>query len=111
MESTTSQSAIDRDSLAEVTLSVTEAAQDLFSGGRVTDTLASVVELAVATIEGCDFAGISLIDGDTVANTVHTDPMVLEVDALQHRKHQGPSFDAMFHRLILYADDLDNDLR
>jgi GAF domain-containing protein len=111
VEGVPEQSTIDRDSLAEITLNVSRTTQILFSAGSVTDTLASVVELAVTTIEGCDFAGIFLIDGDVVDTPVYTDPVVVEVDALQHRNSEGPCLDAITHRLIFYANDLGNDLR
>ena len=111
MERAASQSAVDRDSLVEVTLSVTEAAKNLFSGGSVSGTLASIVEMAVTTIESSDFAGIFIINGNAVATSVHTDPMVVEVDALQRRYNEGPCLDAITHRLTFYADDLGRDLR
>jgi GAF domain-containing protein len=102
---------VDRDSLSELALNVTGTAQALFAAGSVTDTLASVVELAVATIDGCDFAGVFLLDGDIVTTPVHTDPFVVEIDALQNQFGQGPCLDAIRHRLIFYADDLSTDLR
>jgi len=103
--------ALDWDALSEIALNFSETARILFSAGSVTDTLASVVDLAVATIEGCDFAGVFLIEGDVVTTPVHTDPIVVAVDALQHQVSEGPCLDAIAHRLIFYADDLDNDLR
>jgi GAF domain-containing protein len=103
--------AVDRDALSEIALNFSETARILFSAGSVTDTLASVVDLAVATIEGCDFAGIFLIEGDVVTTPVHTDPIVVEIDALQHQVSEGPCLDAIAHRLVFYADDLDDDLR
>ena len=69
-----------------------------------------MVELAVATIDGCDFAGLFLIDGDTVSTPAHTDPIVVEIDALQHSTGEGPCLDAIAHRLIYYADDLARDV-
>jgi uncharacterized protein YjbJ (UPF0337 family)/GAF domain-containing protein len=103
--------AVDRDALSEIALNFSETARILFSAGSVTDTLASVVDLAVVTIEGCDFAGIFLIDGDVVTTPVHTDPIVVVADTLQHQTGEGPCLDAIAHRLIFYADDLDDDPR
>ena len=111
MERAPTQSVIDRDSLAEITLSVTEAAKNLFSGISVIDTLVRVVEMAVTTIEGCDFAGIVLINGEAIATSMHTDPIVVELDALQQRYNEGPCLDAVAHRLIFHADNLGRDLR
>jgi putative methionine-R-sulfoxide reductase with GAF domain len=111
LDSTSGKLTIDSDSLSEFTDNLSETASVLFSAGSVTDTLATVVELAVATIEGCDFAGLFLIDGDIASTPVSTNPVVDEVDALQHQAGEGPCLDAIAHRLIFYADDLENDLR
>jgi hypothetical protein len=102
---------IDEDTIFEFTLSFSESARILFSAGGVTETLASVVKVAVATIEGCDFAGLFRIDADVVTTPVHTDPIVFEVDTFQQQTGEGPCLDAITHRLILYAHDLNEDLR
>jgi GAF domain-containing protein len=102
---------IDEDTLSEFALSFSESARILFSAGSVTETLASVVKVAVATIEGCDFAGLFLIDGDVVTTPVHTDPIVSEVDSFQQQTNEGPCLDAIVQRLIFYAHDLNEDLR
>lgn len=101
----------DSDSFSEFALSFSETARILFSAGSVKDTLASVVDLAVETIEGCDYAGLFLLDGDIVSTPVATDPVVVAVDALQHQTMQGPCLDAITLRLTFYADDLDKDMR
>jgi GAF domain-containing protein len=101
----------DRESLTEITHKFSETARILFSAGSVNDTLTSVVELAQATIEGCDFASLFLIQADIVTAPVHTDPIAAEIDALQQQIGEGPCLDAIAHRLIFYADDLRNDLR
>jgi GAF domain-containing protein len=111
MDSTEEATTFDRDSISEVTASFSETAQMLFSAGNVTATLHSVVDLSVSTIEGCDFAGLYLIDGDVVTAPVHTDPMVLNIDVFQRQTREGPCLDAIAHRLIFYADDLKSDLR
>jgi hypothetical protein len=99
------------DSLTEFANSFSETARILFAAGSVTNTLLSVVELAVSTIEGCDFAGLFLIDAGTVTTPVHTDPLVVVVDSLQRQTNEGPCLDAIAQRLIHYADDLDKDQR
>jgi transcriptional regulator with GAF, ATPase, and Fis domain len=99
------------DSFVEFALNFSETARILFTAGSVTQTLSSVVELAVATIEGCDFAGLFLLEGGVVTTPVHTEPIVAEIDALQHRTGEGPCLDAVAYRLIFYAHDLSRDLR
>jgi hypothetical protein len=111
MESTGGPPTVDIDSFSEFAFSFTQTAQTLFAAGGVTATMTSVVELAVATIEGCDYAGLFLIEGGTVTTPVHTDPIVVEIDRIQHTTGEGPCLDAVAHRLIFYADDLGRDLR
>jgi hypothetical protein len=102
---------LDRDSASDLSLNFAETAQILFSAGGVTDTLASVVDLAVATIEGCDYAGLLLVDGAAVTTQAHTDPMVVEIDELQRVASEGPCLDAITHRVVVTADDLVSDPR
>jgi hypothetical protein len=111
MESTGRPTNHDGGSLSEFAFSFAQTARALFTAGNVSATLTSVVELAVATIEGCDYAGIFLIEGDRVTTPVHTDPIVVEIDRAQHTTGEGPCLDAITHRLIFYADDLGRDLR
>ena len=99
------------DPVADLTVNFSETAQILFSAGSVVDTLSSVVDLAVATIEGCDFAGLFLIEDGLVSTPVHTDPIVVEVDALQHLTGEGPCLDAITEQIIFYAEDLSIDER
>ena len=107
----TASSRTHEDLTQELTDRFTEAARVLFSAGAVADTLQRVVELAVETIDGCDFAGIFLLGDGALTTPVHTDPMVIEVDALQRRYEQGPCLDAVADDSILYADDLAGDDR
>jgi len=46
----------------------------LFAVGTVDDILARVLDLAKATVEGCDYAGVVLMDGDTMLTPAHSDP-------------------------------------
>ena len=104
--------AVDPSSLAVLSRNVAESAQILFNAGSVIDTLTSVVDLAVTTIEGCDFAGIVLLDdGGKLSTPVHTHPLVVEADALQELCGEGPGLDAIAQRSVFYAEDLDTDHR
>jgi len=102
---------VDADPTSELAANFAETARILFAAGSVTDTLAQVVELAVATIEGCDFAGLFLLENDVVTSPIHTDPIVNEIDALQHESGEGPCLDAVTQRQIFYADDTADDSR
>ena len=111
MDSTDEHLSIGRDDLFEVTRHVSEIVGALFLPVSVTDTLQLVVNLAKATVEGCDYAGLFLVEGGIVSTLVHTDPVVVEIDALQHLTGEGPCLDAIAHRLVFYVDDLKSDLR
>lgn len=111
MGSVEPSSTVNRDSLSELSRSVSEVGGALFAAGNVTDTLSSVVDSAVTTIEGCDFAGLFVMVRGAVTTPVFTDSIVLEVDAMQHRYGEGPCLDAILHRLIVFVDDLETDRR
>jgi GAF domain-containing protein len=102
---------VDGDPTSELAADLSESVRLLFTAGSVAGTLAQVVELAVATVEGCDFAGLFLLENDVVTSPIRTDPTVDEVDALQHATGEGPCLDAITHRQMFYADDLATDPR
>jgi GAF domain-containing protein len=96
---------------SELTDNISATVKALFSAGNVQETLAQVADLAVSTIEGCDFAGIFLVEGSEVTTPVCTDPVVTEVDALQHSSGEGPCLDAVTQGVAFYAGDLADDAR
>jgi hypothetical protein len=100
-----------RDPFADLTDDFSATARILFSAGGVKDTLAQVVGVAVATIEGCDFAGLFVAEGGAVTTPVRTDPFVDEIDSLQQQTGEGPCLAAIEQGLICYAVDLDSDAR
>jgi transcriptional regulator with GAF, ATPase, and Fis domain len=108
---TSSDPTTDEDPTSELTASLSETVQALFSAGNAVNTLQRVVDLAVDTIDGCDLAGVFLLDGDQVTTPVGTDPIVIEIDALQHRAGEGPCLDAITNRGSIYAFDLTEDTR
>jgi GAF domain-containing protein len=61
------------DPIHALTADFVAMAHSLFAAGSVEDTLAQVVGLAVATIEGCDFAGVLIIRPHAVAGLTGTD--------------------------------------
>ena len=96
---------------AELTDSLSEVARSLFAAGGVQDTLQAIVDLAVTTIDGCDYAGIFIAVGDQITTAVYSDELVVEVDALQREADEGPCLDAMSRNATFYAEDLVDDPR
>jgi hypothetical protein len=96
---------------ADLSADLARMATTLFSAGSATETLARVVDLAVSTIEGCDFAGVFLVVNGEVTEPVCTDALAAEVDGLQHRFSEGPCLAAMAQGVTFYAEDLAEDAR
>ncbi|HWG72701.1 MAG TPA: GAF and ANTAR domain-containing protein [Acidimicrobiales bacterium] len=88
-----------------------ETARSLFAAGGLKATWQAVVDLAVATVEGCDCAGIWLMGGRPVATPVQSDAVVAVVDALQRDTGEGPALDAIAQGGAVYAADLADDRR
>ncbi|MHB1710291.1 MAG: GAF and ANTAR domain-containing protein [Acidimicrobiales bacterium] len=101
-----------QDATAELANSISQVAQTLFSAGSTEATLQTIVDLAITTIEGCDFAGIFTVAGDDEVTTpVHTHPVVVEIDSFQRVAGEGPCLDAIAQGSTFYAHDLADDPR
>jgi GAF domain-containing protein len=96
---------------SELALDFSQTARALFEAGDVAETLNQVTNLAVVTIEACDFAGVFLVKAGELETAAHTDPLVVEIDELQQRFGEGPCLDAVTHGVTLYADELADDSR
>lgn len=101
----------EHDPAAALIVDVSQTARALFAAGTGQETLAEVVRLAVATIEGCDYAGVLLLGGAAVTTPVHTDPLVAEIERVQDEAGEGPCLEAIASGAMLYAEDLRDDPR
>jgi GAF domain-containing protein len=73
--------------------------------------LQRVVDTAAATIEGCDFASVFVLDERGVTTSSYSHPAVIEIDAVQHASDEGPCLDALSTGAAVYAGDLADDAR
>jgi transcriptional regulator with GAF, ATPase, and Fis domain len=88
------------------------AACELQSAGDANEVLERVAANAVATIEPCDYAGITVDHHGQPRTLAATDPTVLEIDELQYAGDTGPCLEAMRGgEPAVYARDLAQDLR
>ena len=99
------------DPTSELIVAFVHKAQALFLVGGVEVTLQAVLDLAVATIEGCDFAGIFVLEEGRVTTPARTDPLVADVEDRQLRAEMGPCLDAIAELVPVYAEDLAVDAR
>lgn len=86
-------------------------ARDLYAAGTVARVLQRTVDLAVTTIDGCDAAGIFMVEDERVATTAASHPIAVELDELQSTIGEGPCLEAIAHGRTIHAPDLSDDSR
>ena len=87
--------------LAEALAKVSRALQ---SEPTAQETLQKIVELAVATVHGCDHAGITIMNG-RMWTPAATGDVPRRVDQIQYATNEGPCLDAIRqHRMFVTGD-------
>lgn len=84
-------------------------AQELASTPEEQPTLERIVERAVATVDPCDFCGVSLRRSGRLETPAWTSPLVLETDRWQHELGEGPALDSIYVDDVYRVDDLRTD--
>lgn len=75
--------------------------------GPAARTLSTVVAKAIESVEGTDFASLSLITGrQTIESVASSGPLPLLLDWLQVRLGEGPSLDAIHEQSIVSIPDV-----
>ena len=88
-----------------------EVARALGAERSVQGTLEKIVELAVATIDGCDHAGLTLVEAGEMSAPATTDDIPGKVDAVQYETGEGPCLDAVRQHDVFQTDDLTQEER
>jgi len=101
----------DSDAANELEQNLAQVARALFATGTVEGALRVTVDLAVATIEGCDAAGVFVVENERVTTAAASDPTVVELDGLQFATDEGPCLDVVSEGGTIYAADLSDDSR
>ncbi|MDP9070406.1 MAG: GAF and ANTAR domain-containing protein [Actinomycetota bacterium] len=83
-----------------------DVARALLGEDDVEATLKKVTTLAVETIDGCDHAGVSLVQGRRISTPAASDDVPGRVDAVQYETDQGPCLDAIREHETFKTDDL-----
>jgi AmiR/NasT family two-component response regulator len=86
-------------------------ARRLLDADTVVGTLGQIVNLAVETIDGCDYAGVSLVKGVSIGTPVFSDEIVAAADAVQYETAEGPCLDAIRLQETFESRDLAHDAR
>jgi GAF domain-containing protein len=101
----------DADFTIALTADFSETARALLSAGDVHETLDKVATLAVATIDGCDYASVFLVEQATGATAVSSEPVAAELDVAQRQIDQGPCLDAITQGMTIYVGDFGDEPR
>lgn len=83
-----------------------EVARSLLADGSVDATLARIVAAAVSTIDGCDSAGVFVVQGGYVTAPAAAGALAAQLDVLQRELNEGPCLDAIAQAAPVYAQDL-----
>ena len=86
-------------------------AEQLFTPGSVGETLQHIVDLAETTIDGCDAAGVFVMQNGAVVTAAASSPLVDTLDRMQIEANEGPCLDASVRGSTFYAQDLADDGR
>jgi GAF domain-containing protein len=91
---------------------VAQAAETLARQENPALTMEEVVGQAVASVPGCEEAGITLVRARrSIETPAATAPLAARCDQLQHALSEGPCLDAFDTNQIVRVDDLADDLR
>lgn len=74
-------------------------------------TLSKIAELTVQTIEGCEHAGMSLVQRRRIETPGASDDVARRLDAIQQEAQEGPCLDAFRDHQILQVDHLASEQR
>lgn len=88
-----------------------DVARSLRAERSVQATLGKIVELAVKTIDGCDYAGVSLVQGGKITTPASSDEIPAKYDAVQYETGEGPCLDAIREHDVFQTDDLSHETR
>jgi GAF domain-containing protein len=106
-----SEDSVIGDPLAVLAHGLAEAAKTVFAAGGTEAALSRVLDLCVATIEGCDLAGVVMADVARYPATMVTDPLAAQLAAGQRRWAESPSLVVINQAVSCYAEDLAQDPR
>lgn len=85
---------------------ITAIARTVLSGETLDEALERVVSAAVSTLDGCDAAGVFVVDGNAVRTVASSDSRVVDLDGVQERLAEGPCLDAATSAAVIYVGDL-----
>jgi GAF domain-containing protein len=95
----------------ELAKTFSEIARVLIAESDPQATLQRIVLLAVPTIDGCEHAGISVIQGKIVTSPASSDALPAIVDRIQSETGEGPCLDAIRDHEVFQTGRLSEERR
>lgn len=108
MEASHEPTGADAAQLAETMATV---AQEMQGQSTQRDTIARIVQMAVATVPGADDAGVSLVEGRKITSDAPTDEIATQLDGLQVELDEGPCLSALRHEHTVEITDMSREDR
>jgi transcriptional regulator with GAF, ATPase, and Fis domain len=88
-----------------------EVARSLAHQGDVNATLLKIVTMAVQTLDACEHAGISFVEGRKITSPASSGVVPKIVDAIQSEVGEGPCLDAIREHAVFQTEDLSAESR
>lgn len=85
--------------------------QALAAEPDVDHTLSSIVGLAVETVPGCDWAGVTVRRGTTLTTPASSGTVAIEADEAQYALDEGPCVDSVWRDDTYRIDDMATETR
>ena len=101
----------DADADVELAELFAEVARTLLDENDVDATLDRICELAVKTIDACQAAGISVVEGKQVSSRSSTDDLPRAVDRIQSETQEGPCVGAIKEHEVFITGSLSQESR
>ena len=95
----------------ELAEALAEVARSLRGEQSVEGTLERITELAAKTVEGCDAAGISFVEGKRITSRATTDDLPRILDDIQTETQEGPCIDAIKEHEVFVTGSLSEERR
>jgi transcriptional regulator with GAF, ATPase, and Fis domain len=83
-----------------------ELARTLFSEPTVQATLQRIVDLAAETVDGCDGAGVLLVDKGKILAGAWSNDLVRQIETMEYELGEGPCVDAIRQHPVFESADL-----
>ena len=101
----------DDEEIIEVAEAFDRVARELLESHGMEETLDNIVKLAVNTLDSCEFAGISLVQGKKITSPASSNDIPKIVDAIQSETGEGPCIDAIREHEMFITGRLDSETR